>query len=98
MITGIIPPSFQEDFWNGIGNIAQSSVEEVDRKELRSKLAERLKRRVEWTVYFEANVDASYMDAVYAMDVIQGSGAKLIWVTPKVREQWRNKPESSPNN
>jgi biopolymer transport protein ExbD len=72
--------------------------EEVTRSELGSKLAERLGRRAEWTVYFEADADTSYMDAVYAMDVIQGCGAKLIWVTPKMREQWRRKTESSPTN
>jgi hypothetical protein len=34
------------------------------------------------------------MDAVYAMDTIQGCGAKLIWVTPKMREEWRRKEQS----
>jgi biopolymer transport protein ExbD len=68
--------------------------QEVDRNELRSKLTEQLGRRAEWTVYFEADADTVYMDAVYAMDVIQGCGAKLIWVTPKMREQWLHTPES----
>jgi biopolymer transport protein ExbD len=72
--------------------------EEVKRNDLRSKLNEQLGHRVEWTVYLEANADTSYMDAVYAIDVIQGCGAKLVWVTPKMREQWRHKPESSPKN
>jgi hypothetical protein len=72
--------------------------EEVDRSDLRSKLTERLGRRWEWSVYFEADADTRYMDAVYAIDVIQGCGAKLIWVTPKMREHWRHTPESSPKN
>lgn len=72
--------------------------EEVDRNDLRSKLIEQLGRRVEWTVYFEADANTSYMNAVYAIDVIQGSGAKLVWVTPKMREQWRHSSESSPKN
>jgi biopolymer transport protein ExbD len=72
--------------------------EEVDRNDLRSKLIDQLGRRAEWTVYFEADADTPYMNAIYAMDVIQGCGAKLIWVTPKMREQWRHTPESSPNN
>ena len=72
--------------------------EEVDRNELRSKLVGQLGRRVEWTVYFEADADTPYVDAVYAIDVIQACGAKLIWVTPKMREQWQRMPESSPKN
>lgn len=72
--------------------------EKVSRNELRSKLTEQLGRRAEWTVYFGADADTSYMDAVYAMDVIQGSGAKLIWVTPKMREQFRRTQESSTKN
>jgi hypothetical protein len=38
-------------------------------------------------VYFEGDRDALNMNALYAMDAIQGLGAKLIWLTPKVREQ-----------
>jgi biopolymer transport protein ExbD len=72
--------------------------EEVDRNDLPSKLTEQLGRRAEWSVYFEADADTPYMDAVYAIDVIQGCGAKLIWVTPKMREQWRHTPERSPKN
>ena len=72
--------------------------QEVDRNDLRSKLIEQLGRRAEWTVYFEADADTLYMDAVHAIDVIQGSGARLIWVTPKMREQRRHTPESSPMN
>lgn len=74
------------------------NTEEVDRNDLGAKLTEHLGRRVEWTVYFEADADTNYGDAVYAMDVIQGCGAKLMWVTPKMRDQWRHTPESSPRN
>ena len=29
------------------------------------------------------------MDPVYAMDAMQGLGAKMIWMTPKIREEWK---------
>jgi biopolymer transport protein ExbD len=61
----------------------------VAREELRSKLQEELLRRGVWVVYFEADGDCLYMDAVYAMDTIQGLGAKTIWITPKTREEWK---------
>jgi biopolymer transport protein ExbD len=60
---------------------------EVERSALRAKLLEELTRRAEWSVYFEADSDTLYMDAVYAMDTIKGCGAKLIWVTPRMREE-----------
>jgi biopolymer transport protein ExbD len=63
----------------------------VAREELRSKLQEELLRRGIWVVYFEADGDCLYMDAVYAIDTIQGLGAKLIWITPKTREEWKNR-------
>jgi biopolymer transport protein ExbD len=72
--------------------------EEVDRNELSSKLIEQLGRPAEWAVYFEADADTSYMDALYAIDVIQGWGARLVWVTPKMPEHWPYTPESSPKN
>ena len=61
--------------------------QEVQRSELRAKLLEQLSRRAEWSVYFEADNDVLNVDALYAMDAIQGCGAKLIWVTPKMHEQ-----------
>jgi biopolymer transport protein ExbD len=64
--------------------------QEVQRSELRAKLIEQLSRRAEWSVYFEADDDVFNMDALYAIDAIQGCGAKLIWVTPKMREQWQH--------
>ena len=70
--------------------------QDVPRNELQAKLLEQLNQHVDWSVYFEADVATNYMDAVYAIDVIQGCGAKLIWVTPKMREHWRHASESSP--
>jgi hypothetical protein len=29
------------------------------------------------------------MDDIYAMDTIEGCGAKLVWITPKMREEWK---------
>ncbi|HEV2196644.1 MAG TPA: hypothetical protein VGR55_13755 [Candidatus Acidoferrum sp.] len=63
----------------------------VAREELRSKLEKELLRRGVWVVYFEADVNCLYMDAVYAMDTIQGLGAKMIWITPKTRAEWKKR-------
>jgi biopolymer transport protein ExbD len=63
----------------------------VKREELQAKLKEKLGRQMVWTVYFEADGDCLYMDAAYAIDTIQGLGAKLIWITPKTREEWKKK-------
>lgn len=68
--------------------------EEIERGSLRPKLLEHLSRRLEWTVYFEADFDTLYMDDIYAIETIQGCGAKLIWITPKMREEWRHKEQS----
>jgi biopolymer transport protein ExbD len=67
--------------------------QEVKRNELQDKLMDSLSRRAEWTVYFEANPDVSYMDAVYVMDTIQKCGARLVWVTPKMRKSWLQNSE-----
>jgi biopolymer transport protein ExbD len=69
--------------------------EEVERSSLRTKLLEHLSRRAVWTVYFEADSDTVYMDDIYAIDAIQGCGAKVIWVTPKMREEWQHKEQSN---
>jgi biopolymer transport protein ExbD len=65
--------------------------EEVERNSLRTKLLEHLNHRMAWSVYFEADYDSLYMDDIYAIDTIQSCGAKLIWVTPKMREEWQHK-------
>jgi biopolymer transport protein ExbD len=69
--------------------------EEVERSSLRPKLLDHLSRRAPWTVYFEADSDTTYMDAVYAIDTIQACGAKLIWITPRMREEWHHKEQSA---
>lgn len=58
----------------------------IDRKELHSKLLESLSKQMVWTVYFEAHGDCTFQEAAYAMDTIQGLGAKVVWITPKIRE------------
>jgi hypothetical protein len=65
--------------------------EEVKRSELGSKLAARLGRRAEWTVYFEADPDTVFADDAYALDTIQGCGANVLWITPKMRAEWQHK-------
>ena len=63
--------------------------EEVERNGLHTKLLEHLRRSTSWTVYFEADPDSLYADTVYVIDTIQGCGAKFIWITPKMREEWK---------
>ena len=63
----------------------------VKREELEAKLKEELSRQMVWSVYFEADYDCLFMDATRAIDTIQGLGAKVIWITPKTRESWKQK-------
>lgn len=62
--------------------------EEIPREDLRAKLLQH--QRVPWVVYFEADANIPYMDAVYAIDAIQSSGAELIWIAPKLRNEWKH--------
>lgn len=71
------------------------NAEEVKRNELGSKLTEHLGRRADWTVYFEADPDTLLMDDAYALDTIHACGAKVVWVTPKMRAQWVDKKQSA---
>jgi biopolymer transport protein ExbD len=65
----------------------------VPREGLGTKLKEELSRRADWTLYFEADHDTLYMNAIYAMDTIQGLGGKLVWITPRVREELQRKDQ-----
>ena len=67
--------------------------EPVPREELSARLQQELNRRMVWTVYFEADYDTLNMDAIYAMDTIQGLGANLVWITPKVRQELQQKDQ-----
>jgi biopolymer transport protein ExbD len=67
--------------------------EEVERRNLYTKLLEHLNHRMAWSVYFEADYDSLYMDDIYAIDTIQSCGAKVIWVTPKMREELQHNPQ-----
>jgi hypothetical protein len=69
--------------------------EEVNRNDLRSKLMGQLGRRAGWSVYFKAEPDTLYIDAIYAIETIQACGGKVIWITPKMREEWRHKPPAT---
>lgn len=70
----------------------------VARKELGSKLREEMSRRGIWVVYFEADDNCLYMDAIFAMDTIEGLGAKVIWITPKTREEWKQRAVTRAND
>jgi len=63
----------------------------VSGEELEAKLKKELSRQMVWTVYLEADSDCPFMNVVQAIDTIQGLGAKLVWVTPKTREEWSHK-------
>jgi len=63
----------------------------VSGEELRAELKKELSKQMVWTVYLEASPDCLFMDVAHAMDTIQGLGAKLIWITPKTREEWKQK-------
>jgi biopolymer transport protein ExbD len=69
--------------------------QQVPREALRTNLQQALRRRMVWTVYFEADYDTLNADAIYAMDTIQGLGAKLVWITPKVRKELQQKDRVS---
>jgi biopolymer transport protein ExbD len=66
---------------------------EIKRNDLRARLLEQLGRRAEWTVYFEADPDTIFGDDAYALDTIQACGAKVVWVTPKTREELQHNPQ-----
>jgi biopolymer transport protein ExbD len=72
----------------------------VLREDLSARLRQELGRRVAWTAYFEADFDTLNMDVIYAMDTIQGLGANLVWITPKVRAELQHKdqPRRQPLN
>jgi biopolymer transport protein ExbD len=69
--------------------------QEVSRNDLHAKLIEQLSRRPEWTVYFEAEPDVLFMQAAYTIDTIQACQAKLVWITPKMRDDWQEKSKKS---
>jgi len=55
--------------------------------QLRMRLSQELGKRMVWTVYFEADERSTFMSAMYSFDTIQGLGAKLVWITPDIREE-----------
>jgi biopolymer transport protein ExbD len=62
----------------------------VKREKLQEKLQQELGRRTAWVVYLEAERESAFEECVYAMDAIRGAGAKVIWITPGMRQQWKN--------
>ncbi len=63
----------------------------VEKEKLCEKLREELGKRAVWTVYVEADSNANFQEAVYAMDTITGLGGKVIWITPMTRKEWAQK-------
>jgi len=64
----------------------------VTKQDLAARLKEELGKLMVWTVYFEANEKTRFADAVCAMETIQRSGAKLVWITPQIRLELNRKP------
>lgn len=71
----------------GVGEKYYVNGELVTREALGARLRVELSHHLDCTVYFEADADTLNMDAIYAMDTIQGVGGKLVWITPKMREE-----------
>jgi biopolymer transport protein ExbD len=61
----------------------------IERQELEKNLRAELARRAVWTVYLEADDDTTFSETVFAMDTIQGVGAKVVWITPMMRAEWQ---------
>jgi biopolymer transport protein ExbD len=59
--------------------------EQVSRDGLPAALKRELSQRAESTVYFEADGDAYFGDAAFAMNEIKNASGKLVWLTPKTR-------------
>src|SRR5262249_16327552 len=57
--------------------------------EFEARLREELSHRAEWTISVEADADTAFMDTVHVTDMIQGLGGKVVWITPKMRERWK---------
>jgi biopolymer transport protein ExbD len=75
----------------GIGEKYYVNGQQVAQRDLRARLEEKLGRSAVWTVYFEADGNTLNGNAIYAMDTIRELGAKLVWITPKVRENLRQR-------
>jgi biopolymer transport protein ExbD len=58
-------------------------------EDLKAKLEEELGRRAEWTVYVEADPYSMFANTAHAIDTIQGLGGRVVWITPKMREAWK---------
>jgi biopolymer transport protein ExbD len=77
---GVYVDAHDEYFVNG---------EHIERAKLREKLSEELGKRVVWTAYVEGDMSSTYRETVNAIDTIEGLGAKPIWITPKMRREWK---------
>ena len=59
----------------------------VARENLRKKLEEELARRMPWVVYVEAHENSAFSETMFAIETIQGLGAKAVWITPRMRSE-----------
>jgi biopolymer transport protein ExbD len=61
--------------------------ERVSREELRSIVKSELGHRADSTVYFEADDNAQFQDAAFAMNEIRLASGKVVWLTPKTKSE-----------
>jgi biopolymer transport protein ExbD len=60
----------------------------IARNDLRAALKRELSKRAELTVYFEADGNIFFGDAAFAMNEIKNASGKLVWLTPKTRQDF----------
>jgi biopolymer transport protein ExbD len=61
---------------------------EVAPGELRARLQQELNKRTVWIVYIEADNDVEASIPFSMIDMVQGLGAQVFWITPAVRKEW----------
>lgn len=57
------------------------------RDALRKRLQEEMSHRLVWMAYFEADYETPNREAIYQIDPIQGIAAKLVSITPSLRNE-----------
>lgn len=68
----------------------------IKEKNLDAVLKSELARRAEWTVYVEADPNSMFMCTASALDAIQGVGGRAVWITPKMRAEWKKENGATP--
>src|SRR5262249_40387759 len=88
-------PETMSVYVSGRGKVLLNG-KEIGWNNFEAKLREELGRRAEWTVYVEGDRDSMFMETAHVIDIIEGLGGKPRWITPKMREEW--KEQKAPKN